>query len=76
MYDAEHELMSVISRVAAGKERIVLADRGIAVIPAEDLAILEAIEDRLDIDEAERALADPANRQRVAWESVKADLGL
>jgi PHD/YefM family antitoxin component YafN of YafNO toxin-antitoxin module len=48
------------NRVAYGRERIVLYRRGkdlAALIPVEDLTLLEALEDRLDAQEAEKALA-------------------
>jgi len=48
----------VVNRVAYGGERIVLERRGKAkavLISLEDLALLEGIEDKIDIDEAEQA---------------------
>ena len=42
----------------------------------DDLRLLEALEDRLDIEAARKALADPKNRKRISWGKVKAGLGL
>jgi hypothetical protein len=47
----------------------------VAIIPASDLELLEALEDRIDLDAARRALAS-SKGQRVAWEDLKAELGL
>lgn len=75
------EFSETINRVAYGRERIVLHRRGknlAALIPVEDLALLEALEDRLDVEDAERILAEAkAKRQEpVAWEKAKKKLGL
>ena len=47
-----------------------------AVVPIEDLDLLESLEDASDLDEVRAALADPANRERVGWEELKARLAL
>jgi len=76
---ARKDLAEILNKVAYGKERIVLQRRGkdvAALVPVEDLALLEELEDRVDLEEARRALADPENRERVRWEKVKAGLGL
>jgi len=70
------EIGAVVSRAEYAKERIVIERRGkpvAAVIPIEDLAALEELEDRLDVEEAERILADP-NTEWVPWEEVQAKL--
>jgi len=46
------------------------------VVPVEDLNLLEAIEDRLDLEDIEKALADPENKEAIPWEKVKKELGL
>ena len=70
-----------INRVAYGRERIVLHRRGrdlAALIPVEDLALLEALEDRLDVEEAEKILAEAKARgeKPVPWEKAKKKLRL
>ena len=42
----------------------------------KDLKLLEAIEDRLDLEDVEKALADPKNKKAIPWEKVRKDLGL
>ncbi|MGP0069516.1 MAG: type II toxin-antitoxin system Phd/YefM family antitoxin [Isosphaeraceae bacterium] len=57
-------------------ERIVL-HRGekdvAAIVSMEDLALLEALEDRMDLEAVREALKEPGS---IPWEQVKADLGL
>ena len=62
-----------------GGERVVLTRHGrrvAAVVPIADLELLEQLEDAADLDDVRAALADPANRERVAWDDLKAQLGL
>jgi prevent-host-death family protein len=70
-----------MNRVANGRERIVLHRRGkdvAALIPLEDLTLLEALEDRLDVREAEKVLAKSTGRgeKPILWEKAKKKLGL
>ena len=77
--DVRDDFATRINQVAYRKERVVLVRHGkdiAAIVPLEDFHLLEALEDRFDIEAARRALADPANATSVAWEKVKADLGL
>jgi len=64
--DARSQLATLLNQVAFGKIRVVLHRRGeeiAALIPIEAYRLLESyleeLEDRLDIEEAERILADP-----------------
>jgi len=55
---ARSSYSTVINRAAFGKERVVLTRRGkevAAVVPIEDVKLLEELEDRIDLEEA-RAL--------------------
>ena len=77
--EARESFSTTVNRVAFGGERVVLTRHGrrvAAVVPIEDLELLEALEDARDLDEVRAALADPANRDRVAWEDLKTKLGL
>ena len=65
-----------LRRVRRQRERVVVEDEGkpiAAVIPIEDLDLLEALEDRYDIDEADRAEAESAGQPTVPWRQVKAE---
>ena len=77
--EARGDFSDTINRVAYRGERVVLTRHGrrvAAVVPVEDLDLLEALEDARDLDEVRGALADPENRDRVGWEDLKAKLGL
>jgi prevent-host-death family protein len=77
-----HEAFSgTINRVAKKKQRIVLQRRGkdVAVlVPLEDLALLEELEDRQDLEDFRAAKEEweRDGRKTIPWEKVKADLGL
>lgn len=65
-----------INRVAYQGERIALERHGktvAALVSAEDLELLEALENRTDLAAARKALKEPGRR---SWEKVKAEIGL
>lgn len=73
---ARSDLAEVLNRVAYKGERVLLHRRGknvAAVVPVEDLELLQRVEDRLDNEAADKALKDP---RRIPWEKIKKDLGL
>ena len=73
------DFSDTLNRVAYGHERVVLHRRGkevAAVVPIEDLKLLEAIEDRIDLEDARKALADAKKHGTIPWEKIKKDLGL
>jgi hypothetical protein len=49
---------------------------GAAKVPLEDVKLLEAMEDRRDLDEARCALAESEKEGNVSWSELKKDLGL
>ena len=74
--EARDQLSTIINRAAFGKERVVLTRRGkelAAVVPIEDVKLLEELEDRLDLEAAREALKEEGT---IPWEQVKAELGL
>jgi len=71
------EISEVVSRVQYAGERTVLERQGKAVaalVPMEDLELLEALEDRYLVELADKAEADSAAKPRVPWEEIKAEL--
>ncbi len=77
--EARGNLAEVINRVAYAKDRVRITRRGkqvAAVVPIEDLELLERMEDEIDIREAEKALADARKHGTIPWEKVKRDLEL
>ena len=74
---ARSHFADTINRVVYRGERIVLHRRGkalVAVVPIADLAVLEKLEDQLDIEAAKRALAE--TDERIPYEHVRRELGL
>ncbi|MHB0935077.1 MAG: type II toxin-antitoxin system Phd/YefM family antitoxin [Armatimonadota bacterium] len=74
---AREQFSDVVNRAAYGKERVVLTRRGkdlAAVVPIEDVRLLEALEDQLDAEAVKEALADYALHGGTSWEQVKAEM--
>lgn len=74
--DARKDLADILNRAAYGKERVVLTRRGkdvAAIVPMDDLNILEAIEDHMDVTESEKILARvrAGSEEVVSLEEVK-----
>ena len=77
--EARGEFSELVNRAAYRHERVLLTRHGkaiAAIVPTEDLELLEALEDRDDLEAVRAALADPNNQEEFAWEHVRADLGL
>ena len=69
------------NRVAYQGERVRIDRRGapsVAIIPIEDLELLEFLEDQIDIQDAHKALAEmkAKGEKPVPWDEVKSRLGL
>ena len=76
---ARDQLSDIINRVAYGKERIALTRRGkplVAIVPIEDVELLEELEDRHDLEAARAALGEASEKGTVSWEAIKAELDL
>lgn len=73
------EISDTLNRVSYQGERVVIERYGkgvAAVVPIEDLELLERLEDQMDIGEARAALAEIAETGTTSWEDLKAELGL
>jgi len=73
--EAREDFAELVNVVSYGKERVVLTRRGkavAAVVPVEDLEVLEAAEDQADIEAARTARGE----ERVSWTQLKTELGL
>ena len=74
---ARQQLAAIRDAVEDIGELVVVERRGkgvAAVIPVEDLELLEALEDRYDVAAARAALAEKG--RTVSWKKLKAELGL
>jgi prevent-host-death family protein len=74
---AREQFADIINRVSYRGERVVLERRGkrvAALVPVQDLDLLEALEDRLDVEAARAALAEKG--PDIPWTKLKATLGI
>ena len=70
------EFSETLNRVAYRGERIVLERRGkdvAALVPVEDLELLEQLEDRMDLEAARKALKEQGS---ISLDELKAELGI
>jgi prevent-host-death family protein len=75
--EARESFADIVNRVAYRNERVLITRRGkriAALIPMEQVAFLERMEDEYDLREALGALADPANAVTYTLEEVEAEL--
>ncbi len=74
--EARQNFSDILNRAAFGRERVIV-HRGkkavAAVVPIEDLELLEKLEDEIDVTAARKALKDP---RTIPWEKIKKDLKL
>jgi prevent-host-death family protein len=76
--DVREHLSEIVDRTRYTHERVVLTKRGRdvgAIVPMEDLRLLEMFEDQIDMDLARQALTE-AGDERVSYESLRKKLGL
>ena len=77
--EARQDLAELCNRVAYGGERLVIARRGksrVALVPVEDLELLQALEDWGDLAAARQALREAKKAGTRPLEEVLHDLGL
>jgi prevent-host-death family protein len=77
--DVREAFADVVNRVMYQGERIILQRYGkdvAVIIPLDDFALLQAIEDQIDLQDARTALAEAREKGTLAWDTLKAELGL
>lgn len=68
-----------LNRVAYQRERVMLERHGkgiAALVPVEDLELLQALEDRIDLADARAALAEAKKKGTVSLATLKKTLGV
>lgn len=77
--EARTHLTDVVNGVAYGGKRVILTRKGkqlVAIIPLEDLKTLEALENRIDLEDVKKALSDIEKQGTISWEDVKREFDL
>jgi len=78
---AREDFTDTLERVACEGERIVLRKGKkdvAAIVPLKDLRLLEQIEERLDLEDARKALSESRRKgeKPITWEKARRLLGL
>ena len=77
--EVRQNFSDVVGKVEYGKERVVVSRNGrkaAAVVPIEDLDLLEALEDKIDLDEARASLKEAKRLGTIPLAKLKKQLGL
>lgn len=77
--EARRNLSDILNRVAYGKERVVVTRHGkelAAIVPVEDLRLLDRVKALAARRETAAALRDLAEGSAVAWDELRRELGL
>jgi len=75
--EARDSFAELVNRAAYGGERVLLSRRGraiAAIVPIDDVAFIERMEDEHDLAEAIGVLADPESANTIPFEQVEAEL--
>jgi prevent-host-death family protein len=76
--EARNEFAELVNRAGYGGERILVARRGrplAGIVSAEDVVLLQALEDALDLAAVRSALRDPESAHPLDWSAVRERLG-
>jgi prevent-host-death family protein len=76
---AREQFAELYDRTAYGKERFIITKhnkQGVALIPVEDLRLLEALEDRLDRRERDEALEEAIETGTYTLDAVLSEIGI
>lgn len=75
--DLRKHISDILNRVAIAHERIAITRhrKAIAyVISAEDMELLEQVEDQIDLKLSRKALEEAKRKGTISWEKVKKDI--
>lgn len=76
--EAKEEFSELINRVSHNKERVILTRRGkevAAIVPLEDLLLLQASQNRSDLHEAVEALKEARHQGTISLEDLIRSIG-
>jgi len=76
-FAAKRTLDDVVDEAVRNGEPVIIRRKKkpvAAVVPIEDLEIIERLEDEIDLREARKAMREPG--KNISWEKVKKELGL
>ena len=68
------DFADLCNRVAYGRERVIIERHGkvrVALVPYEDLALIEEIEDKVDLLTADTALKQAEEAGTVSWKELR-----
>jgi prevent-host-death family protein len=77
--EARNHLTDIVNEVAYAGKRVILTRKGkklVAIVPLEDFEAIEALEDKIDLEDAKKILADVKKHGTIPWEEVKRRLKL
>lgn len=77
--EAKEQFTDIVNRVAHNKDRIILTRRGkdiAALIPIEDLKLLQQNQDKQDLHEAMDSLKEARSKGTVSLEALKEEIGV
>lgn len=77
--DARNHFSEIINRTAYGKERIVFTRRGkdlVALVPLEDVKMLEMVEDLHDLKEALAVMEESDPKKRISLRDLATELDI
>ncbi|MEM7174662.1 MAG: type II toxin-antitoxin system Phd/YefM family antitoxin [Chlamydiota bacterium] len=77
--EARAHLTEIVNNINYKGKRFVVTKNGkevAAFISVEDLALLEELEDKIDLKEAKKAKKTLKKEKLVSWEEAKKELGL
>ncbi|MEM7416633.1 MAG: type II toxin-antitoxin system Phd/YefM family antitoxin [Gemmatimonadota bacterium] len=75
--EARKNLADLLNRVAYSRERVVVTRHGreiAAIVPVEDLNLLDRLRDALSRSDAEDALRELAEGESVSWTALRDEL--
>jgi prevent-host-death family protein len=76
--EAQDQFSEVINQVVHNKEHVILTRRGkevAAIIPLEDLALLQGLQNKHDLQQALDALKEAREKGSISIEKVKEEIG-